>query len=116
MKTLYLAAFLAALVATLFAGIAYFAPFGNTGVDGSIGALLALIGAAASGAGILIVLTANPSGPWRSTLNILTIVAALLTALAAYFLLQFVVMLAMGATVILLVIAIALRLNRRMTP
>lgn len=116
MKLLYLLALLLALVGTLFAGIAYLAPFGNTGVDGSLGALLALVGTAASAGGIVIVLTTSLGRPLLITLYGLIILAAILTSVAAYFLLQLVVMGAMAATVIVLVIAIALRPNRRITP
>ncbi|MFN7104079.1 MAG: hypothetical protein ACK4N1_15810 [Pseudorhizobium sp.] len=115
MKMIYLTAFLLASMGALFSGIAYFAPFGNTGVDGSLGALLTLIGAVSSAAGLLIILTTKITGSLLSALSVLIILAAILTALAAYFLLQFVVVLAMAATLVALVMAIALPENRRIT-
>lgn len=116
MKILYLVALVLALVGTVLAAIAYLAPFGNTGVDGSIGALLALVGAFSSAAGLTIVLATGVRGGLLKTLYGLIILAAVLTAVAAYFLMQFALMLAMIATVMALVIAIALRPNRRIAP
>ncbi len=112
-RIFYLVALVLSIVGVVFSGIAYFAPFGNTGVDGSIGALLALVGAVASAACIVIGLATRVHGPWLTALNILVIVAAILTAVAAYFLLQHVVMFTLAVAAIAVVIAISWPANRR---
>lgn len=98
------------LVGVLLALIAYAAPFGNTGVDGSIGALLALIGAGtvALGAGLL-VLGKLPHRPvWIAIL----VLAAVLTSVAAYFLMQFVLSGVMAAAALGLILAFFLNFSR----
>jgi hypothetical protein len=112
-RIFYLVALVLSIIGVVFSGIAYFAPFGNTGVDGSIGALLALVGAVATAAGIVIGLATKIHGPLLTALNILVIVAAILTSLAAYFLLQFVVMFTLAIAAIAVVIAISWPANRR---
>jgi len=84
---------------------AYAAPFGNTGVDGSIGALLALIGATFTAAGAGFLLLKTP--PLRSTsvLRGVLVLAAVLTAVAGYFLMQFLLAVLMAAAAVAFLLA-----------
>jgi hypothetical protein len=86
MQIPYLAALLPALLGIALAAIAYLAPFGNTGVDGSLGALLALLGAVAAALGSLLLLVGFDR--WRRTLTALIVIVAALTTVAAAFLMQ----------------------------
>ena len=87
MSSRYAAVAVPALAGAVIAAIAYLAP--NTGVDGTVGALLALVGAVAVTLGSLIAMTDAVGGGLRVTLDVLLGVGALLTALAAYFLMQY---------------------------
>ncbi len=89
---------------------AYAAPFGNTGVDGSIGALLAVIGAgtAALGAGLLVL----GKLPHRLVWIAILVMVAVLTSLAAYFLMQFVLAGVMAAAALALILASLLDFRR----
>jgi len=95
MRILDLAALLFAVIGLVLAATAYFGPLGNTGVDGSIGALLALIGTVAATAGIVVTMLRPLPHRVRSLLTALVVLAAGLTALAAYFLMQFALAVAM---------------------
>ncbi|MFN4061219.1 MAG: hypothetical protein ACK4IA_10760 [Paracoccus hibiscisoli] len=70
------------------AGIAFVGPFGNTGVDLTLGAGLALLGSVAATLLAGIATLAHPRRGWRKALIALAVLAALLTALAAVFLMQ----------------------------
>jgi quinoprotein glucose dehydrogenase len=87
MRSRYVAVTLPALAGAVLAAIAYLTP--NTGVDGTVGALLALAGAVAVTLGSLIAMSDAVRGGLRVTLNILLAIGALLTAVAAYFLMQY---------------------------
>lgn len=104
-----LAAVLPALVGAVLGGIAYFAP--ETGVAGTPGALLALVGAVAVTLGALAI--PRLGGGWRGLFLALCVAGALLTAAAAWFLMQlaFAAVMALAALGIL-VLAAALP-NRR---
>ena len=102
---------LPALAGVALAAIALSAPFGNTGVDGTIGAGLALLGSVFIALVIVLVLMRPLPRGWFAALMTLAIIAALLTALAAYFLMQ---MLLLGAMVVtLLALAFVLSRQRR---
>lgn len=112
MRTTYVLALLFSALGVIVALIALFAPFGNTGVDGTLGATLALLGSVS--ATLMIAIAIRPTVPrgWFIGLNILAMLAALLTAIAAFFLMQTLLAIAMAAT--LLTVAFAfLRSNRR---
>ncbi|MDN2582803.1 hypothetical protein [Aquibium sp. ELW1220] len=95
MRILHLAGLFFSAIGLLLAITAYFGPLGNTGVDGSIGALLALIGTVATTAGIAAAMSQPHSARVRTGLTVLIILAASLTAVAAYFLMQFALAIAM---------------------
>lgn len=113
MRIQYLAPFVLALLGVMLGAIAYFGPSGNTGVDGTPGALLALIGAAAATMGAAIAMLVAVGHRWLLTLNILILLAAALTALAAYFLMQTFFAIAMAGAVVGLVFAWTYRTGRR---
>jgi hypothetical protein len=100
----------AALGAVLGA-LAYFGA--DTGVDGTGGALLALIGAVAVTAGALVGMAPLSRGV-RVTLNVLLVLGTVLTAIAAWMLMQPLFTAAMVASALGLVAALAPR--RRRTP
>lgn len=81
MRLSYLLAFLPALVGTMLGGVAYMQP--GSGVDGTVGALLALIGAAAVTLGSLLAMLPGLRGVLRGLLDALLFLGAALTALAA---------------------------------
>ncbi len=114
MRIFYVAAFLASLVGVALGLVAYAAPFDNTGVNGTPGALLALVGALATAAGTLVVIL-FPAARHRlsSILNVLVPLAAALTALAAYFLMQTGFAIAMVVALLGLLLAIAYSPSRR---
>lgn len=95
MRATYAFVLVPALVGTALAANAYFGPFGTTGVEGTLGALLALIGAAAVTLGALLAMASRPRSGWRGLLNILLALGAGLTALAAWFLMQYALAVAM---------------------
>ncbi|MGF7158775.1 hypothetical protein FHS85_000385 [Rhodoligotrophos appendicifer] len=97
MQHKFLASLLFSVIGLGLALAAYAAPLGNTGVDGSLGALLALIGAGVTAAGTgLLVLGVMPNRGVLVFVFVL-LLAAGLTAVAAWFLMQFVFAAAMGA-------------------
>ncbi|WP_281978730.1 hypothetical protein [Pseudorhizobium flavum] len=89
MRIRYNAALLPSLVALVLAVITYAAPFGNTGVNGSNGALLALIGAVATVAGTVLVMVLRVGHRLWVSLNLVLLIGAGLTTVAAYFLMQY---------------------------
>ena len=95
MRILHLAALLFSAIGLLLAITAYFGPLGNTGVDGSIGALLALVGTVATTAGIAIAMSRPPGHRAGTALSVLVVAAAGLTAVAGFFLMQFALAIAM---------------------
>ena len=113
MRKTYVIALIPALVAVVFGVIAYFAPMGNTGVDGSIGALLALVGASATAIGALLAMLPALRGGLLVLLNVLMFLAAALTAVAAYFLMQFVMAVAMVLAFVGLCLALFLHSRKR---
>jgi hypothetical protein len=100
----------AALGAVL-GGLAYFGP--DTGVNGTGGALLAFLGAVAVTVAALVCMMPLPRG-LRITLNVLLALGAVLTAFAAWMLMQPFFAAAMAASALGLVAALAPR--RRRTP
>jgi quinoprotein glucose dehydrogenase len=113
MRTPYALVLAPALAGVVLAGIAYFAPGTNTGVDGTPGALLALIGAVAVTLGALLSMTPAVQGLGLRLLNFLLGLGALLTATAAYFLMQYAFAVAMALALIGLVVALTLHTTRR---
>lgn len=93
--------------------IAYTAPLGNTGVNGSTGALLALLGALATVAGIVVVMMPSVRHRVWGSLNVLVLLGAGLTAVAASFLMQYAFATTMVATCLGIIIAITMSLRRR---
>lgn len=89
MRASYALVVVPALVGVALGAVAYFAPFGATGVEGTPGALLALIGAVAVTLGGLLAMASGPRSRWRGLLNALIALGAALTALAAWFLMQY---------------------------
>lgn len=111
MQIPYLAALLPALIGIALAAIAYGAPLGNTGVDGSLGALLTLLGAFATSLGSLLLLVGFDR--WRRTLTALIVIVAALTAVAAAFLMQWTLAIVMLGVVAGLGVASILPPRRR---
>lgn len=93
-----------ALAGTVLGAIAYLAP--NTGVDGTAGALLALIGATAVTLGGLLGMMLSGRGWVTTLLDLLLGAGALLTAAAAYFLMQYLFAAAMALAVAGLLLAV----------
>jgi len=87
MRKRYIAVSLPALVGLLLAAFAYFAP--NTGVTGTGAALLTLLGALGVTLGALLAAAPAVRGGLLGALVSLVAVGALLTALAAFFLMQY---------------------------
>lgn len=111
MRIVYLLALVPAVVGVVLGAISYFTP--DSGVDGTPGALLALVGAVCVALGSLIAMTTRLGG-WASwTLNGLIGLGALLTAIAAWFLMQDPFAIAMVTALVGLTLALAL--NKRRT-
>jgi hypothetical protein len=110
MRIAYVLVLLPALVGAVLGAVAYLAPV--TGVDGTPGALLALVGAVLVMLGAVVAMVPAVRGWGLGLLNVLTGLGALLTAVAAYFLMQnaFAVAMAMTFLSLLLVLSIP---NRR---
>ena len=113
MRTYFFIPLAPAVIGLILALIAYAAPLGNTGVNGSTGALLALLGALATAAGIVIVMMPSVRHRVWGSLNILVLLGAGLTAVAAYFLMQYGFAIIMVATCLGLILAIAMSMRRR---
>ncbi|MBU4530922.1 MAG: hypothetical protein KUA43_05170 [Hoeflea sp.] len=101
----FLAILLLAAIGTVLAVVAYAAPLGNTGVDGTIGALLALIGAIVTAAGTALLASGSVPRRFASLLIGLLVLAAVLTAVAGYFLMQFGLAIVMALTALALLLA-----------
>ncbi|MCF6370681.1 hypothetical protein [Rhizobium halophilum] len=113
MRITYNAALLPSLVALVLAVIAYAAPFENTGVNGSIGALLALIGAVATVAGTVLVMVLRVGRRLWVSLNLILLIGAGLTTVAAYFLMQYAFAVMMLLTCVALVFALVWNLRKK---
>jgi peptidoglycan/LPS O-acetylase OafA/YrhL len=113
MRTSYALVLLPALAGLALGAIAYFGPNGNTGVDGTPGALLALIGAAAVTLGALLAMRPAVRGWSLGLLNFVLALGLVLVAAAAYFLMQHAFAVAMALALVGLVAALALRRNRK---
>lgn len=83
--SVYIFVLILALVGVALGAYAYFAP--ETGVEGTGGALLALVGALAVSLGALLAIQTR--GGWLVSLNFLIGLASLLTVIAAWFLMQY---------------------------
>lgn len=110
MRTSFILVLLPALAGAILGSLAYFTQ--NTGVDGTVGALLALIGAAAVAIGALLAMVPGVRGGFLKFLNLLLGLGALLTAVAAYFLMQYYFAAAMGLALLGLVAATAAHSRR----
>lgn len=111
MRTRYLMAFIPAACGAVLGGIAYWGA--NTGVDGTAGALLAFVGAVAVAAGSLLALFLAPRARLLGGLDALLLLGALLTALAAWFLMQDAFTVAMVLAAVGLIAAVVLRGSRK---
>ncbi|NEX47953.1 hypothetical protein [Pseudotabrizicola algicola] len=105
MQKPYLLALLPAVLGLIAALNAFLAPMGNTGVDGTLGAGLAVIGTVAATLMIGIIAARPLPRAWSVTLGLLALLAALLTAVAGYFLMQTLLAALMAATFALLLVA-----------
>lgn len=114
MPAIYLVVLVPALVGTALAVAAYSAPFGTTGVGGTPGALLALLGAGAVFLGALLAMSPGLRGWLRRLLDVLLLVGSALTALAAWFLMQLPFAVAMALAGVGAVVAMILRPQRRL--
>ncbi|MGP9805138.1 hypothetical protein [Paracoccus sp. NSM] len=81
------------------------APFGNTGIDWTLGAGLAVLGSLATCILVLVLMREGLPSRWRLGLHVAALLAALLTAIAALFLMQTALMLLMIASAATLAIA-----------
>lgn len=86
MRVYYTLALVPAAIGAVLGAVACFAP--GTGVTGTAGAILALIGAVAATVGSGLALAVRMPRGIARTLDVLTLFAAMLTAIAAYFLMQ----------------------------
>lgn len=86
MRIQYVFALVPAAFGSALGGYACYAS--STGVTGTAGAILALIGALAATTGSALGLAIRMSRWIARTIDVLTFLAALLTAIAAYFLMQ----------------------------
>lgn len=114
MRLTYLLVLVPALVGTVLAALAYVGPGETTGVEGTAGALLALVGAAAVALGSLLAMAPGLRGWPRGLLAALLFVGAGLTALAAWFLMQVPLAAAMALAALGALVAPALRPRRRL--
>jgi len=106
MRIAYLFALSPAVVGVVLGAIAWFKP--ETGVDGTPGALLALVGALLVVIGSLLTMTSRLSGRAAWTLKALTGLGAALTAIAAWFLMQYAFAIAMALALFGFALALAL--------
>ena len=103
MRMLLTVSFLSALVGVGFAGVAALLP--DTGVDGTPGAFLAFAGAAAVALAIGLMLGSSVSSRVRGVLGWFAALVAILSALAAWFLMQNVLLAAMIVALVALVVS-----------
>ncbi|WP_019955025.1 hypothetical protein [Yoonia vestfoldensis] len=113
MDRIFFPALLLSVIGAILGLIAFFGPFGNTGVDGTVGAGLALLGSVTITLIVIIVMIWQPLGGWRLTLCALAMFAAFLTAIAAFFLMQYMLAFAMALAFFVL---IPLMINGRRHP
>lgn len=100
-----IAPLIASLAGLAIAAVALTAPFGNTGVDWTLGAWLAALGALATCVLIVVLMQGRFAAGWTLGLHIAALLIALLTAIAALFLMQTALMLLMVASAVTLAIA-----------
>lgn len=100
-----LISFLAALAGVALACAA--ALLGDTGVDGTLGAFLALFGTVAASVTLGLLITGKAPERVRGVLLGLAGLATLLTALAAFFLMQDVLLIAMAVSFMALLVSAA---------
>lgn len=100
MYKIYFAALFPSALGAVLALIALMAPFGNTGVDGTLGAFLAFTGTVATSLSIILIMARPLSRRWFITLNVLAMLAAMLTAIAGFFLMHTILAIAMAATLL----------------
>lgn len=105
MNMLRIAPLIASLAGLVMAVVALTAPFGNTGVDWTLGAWLAVLGALATCILILVLMRGRLAAGWTLGLHIAALLIALLTVIAALFLMQTTLMLLMVASAVTLAIA-----------
>ena len=95
-----------ALFSAIGVGFGAWAYFGTeTGVDGTEGALLALLGALAVMLCALLVVQAEPAGKGRVALDVLMGLGAILTSFAAWMLMQYIFAAAMALAFVALIVA-----------
>ena len=111
MRIAYALAALAAFAGAVMAALAFLTP--DSGVDGTPGAGLALAGAAAVAVGALVAMAPGVRGGWRGLLVALLLLGAVLTALAAWFLMRPAFAVAMAAAALLVLVAPFVRSRRR---
>ncbi|MFU8863882.1 MAG: hypothetical protein ACNA7O_08195 [Rhodobacterales bacterium] len=99
----HISSIIPAVVGASIALIAFIAPFGNTGVDGTLGAGLVVLGSVAVTAMIGVMAIYPLTRGWFVTLGALALLAASLTAIAAFFLMQTLLLIAMAATLCVLI-------------
>lgn len=104
MRIIFLFALLPAMAGVVLGGIAWFKP--ETGVAGTPGALLAAVGALFVAVGIILTMTSRLSGRASWILKLLTGLGAALTAIAAWFLMQYAFAIAMTLALLGLALAI----------
>lgn len=105
MRQLLALPLLAAFLGLVMAVVAFAAPFGNTGVDGTLGAGLAVLGALATTLLIAVLMTRRAGRRWAVILHGFGLLAALLTAVAALFLMQTALTVLMAVAFVTLLIA-----------
>ena len=103
MRMLLTVSFLSALVGVGFAGVEALLP--DTGIDGTLGAFLAFAGAVAVALAIGLMLGSSVSSRVRGVLGRVAALVALLTALAAWFLMQNVLLGSMTLALVALVVS-----------
>ncbi|MBP1806306.1 hypothetical protein [Rubellimicrobium aerolatum] len=112
MRIAYILAALLALAGAVLGGRAYIAP--DSGVDGTLGAGLALAGAVAVTLGALVAAIPEIRGGWRGLLGTLLVLGAALTALAAWFLMKPAFAILMALALLGVVVALLVRPRRRL--
>lgn len=95
--------FLSALAGVGFAGAA--ALLSDTGVDGTPGAILALLGAGATSLAVGLLAVGRVQGKARLTLSVIGAVLAILTAVASWFLMQDALLITMVVTLLMLLVS-----------
>lgn len=113
MQRAWILVLVVSVIGTVLAGNAFIGPLGNTGVDGTVGAGLALLGSVSVTLLIVILIARRLPRGWFMTLLVLAMLAALLTVVAGYFLMQALLAAAMAVTFGLLVV-LSLASDRRL--